>query len=444
MLTGKSPRGQARTGSRREGEAAVIHDDPAPEVVALVGALGHRMLARTESITEGMGALLAVGVAGIDNDPDLTELMVASVRANVTTIFHVLANNIPIDNLQPTTAAVEYALRSAQRGVPGNALRRAYHVGQDDLQNEIFNEIRGLECSDELKLKVMHRTTQVINGYIDWITQYVLDAYDEERQRWVSATGNMRTVLINRLLNRQNVDPDAFCNQTGYALDQYHLGLVVWAEDGQPDQEALMQIQHFVLDLAHTADLLREPITTAIDRSTIWAWLPLRSGPDRFDLDDARRVAAKNAKFSVSFGLPSPGPSGFRRTHQQAQATRSLAGVSDHFATGVSYGDQGVAICSVLAQDLDTTRLWVHEVLGALATNSESHERLRETLRVFLAADGSYTESAETLNLHRNSVKYRVLKAGEERGRPIATDRLDVELALQVCSFLGESVLSPG
>jgi DNA-binding PucR family transcriptional regulator len=47
------------------------------------------------------------------------------------------------------------------------------------------------------------------------------------------------------------------------------------------------------------------------------------------------------------------------------------------------------------------------------------------------------------LNLHRNSVRYRVRKAEAERGRPVTEDRMDVELALQVCHFLGDAVLDP-
>jgi DNA-binding PucR family transcriptional regulator len=37
--------------------------------------------------------------------------------------------------------------------------------------------------------------------------------------------------------------------------------------------------------------------------------------------------------------------------------------------------------------------MWL--VLGALATDDESSERLRETLRVFLSARGSYMAAAE-------------------------------------------------
>ncbi len=91
------------------------------------------------------------------------------------------------------------------------------------------------------------------------------------------------------------------------------------------------------------------------------------------------------------------------------------------------------------------TRDWVAAVLGELATDDENDARLRETLRVYLACGGSYKVAAEELNLHFNSVKYRVARAVERRGREIGGasggDRLDVELALLACHWYGRAVL---
>lgn len=55
----------------------------------------------------------------------------------------------------------------------------------------------------------------------------------------------------------------------------------------------------------------------------------------------------------------------------------------------------------------------------------------------------SYKAAAEELNLHFNSVKYRVARAVERRGREIGGDPLDVELALLACHWYGSAVLRP-
>ena len=49
----------------------------------------------------------------------------------------------------------------------------------------------------------------------------------------------------------------------------------------------------------------------------------------------------------------------------------------------------------------------------------------------------------QALNLHFNSVKYRVGRAVARRGREIGSDRLDVELALLACHWYGAAVLQP-
>ena len=91
----------------------------------------------------------------------------------------------------------------------------------------------------------------------------------------------------------------------------------------------------------------------------------------------------------------------------------------------------------------DLLRAWVLTTLGQLATDDEHHARLRETLLVFLDTGGSYKATAERLMLHKNSVQYRIRRAEESLGRPVADHRHDVELALQASRWLGSSVLQP-
>jgi DNA-binding PucR family transcriptional regulator len=114
-------------------------------------------------------------------------------------------------------------------------------------------------------------------------------------------------------------------------------------------------------------------------------------------------------------------------------------GVSAPKVTAAS--DSGLSVAALLGDNADAAASWIGEVLGPLAAATESDERLRETLRVFLGAGSSFKAAAEELHLHVNSVKYRVRRAIERRGRPIADDRLDVEVALLLCHWFGGAVL---
>jgi DNA-binding PucR family transcriptional regulator len=66
---------------------------------------------------------------------------------------------------------------------------------------------------------------------------------------------------------------------------------------------------------------------------------------------------------------------------------------------------------------------------------------MRETLREFLHTGSSFKATADELHLHVNSVKYRVQRALERRGKPITDDRLDVEVALLLCHWFDTAVL---
>ncbi|MCX2712690.1 helix-turn-helix domain-containing protein [Mycolicibacterium sp. J2] len=131
---------------------------------------------------------------------------------------------------------------------------------------------------------------------------------------------------------------------------------------------------------------------------------------------------------------------GFRRSHTQALRARGIAMAAG--ATGVVDADTpGLAAAALLGENLDEAKVFVRDTLGNLATDDASDARLRETLRVFLKHGCSYTAAADELTVHFNTVKYRVGRALQRRGRPLGDDRLDTELALLACQWFGTAVL---
>ena len=424
-------------------------------VLEVVAETARRLDADQPQLVREMSAVLAREITELDHDARLMELLVASVDGNTKTIIHILANDIPVRNLRPTTAAVEYALRLAQRGIPAASLIRAYHLGQDGFRQRAFVEVQRGDHPPELRLLAMDRIAAVLHRYIDWITQYVIGEYERERARWQSSQETVRSSLIHAVVDGQPVDPAAFEAGTGYRLDQWHVGLVVWTTPSQSPAGAPVAnaadehraLETFVRRLAGSLGYPRAPLVVAVDRSTAWAWFPLRAAADTtrprsLDLSAVRAFAARSGHLRMTLGLPAHGEAGFRRSHEQAQQARSVALMAgDRVPAAVSFGDEGVAIVSLLARDLAATRAWVSEVLGPLAVDDESNAALRETMRIFLLTGDSYSRTAELLVLHRNTVKYRVSKVLDERGGSIDADRLDVALALQTCHLLGVSVL---
>jgi DNA-binding PucR family transcriptional regulator len=158
------------------------------------------------------------------------------------------------------------------------------------------------------------------------------------------------------------------------------------------------------------------------------------------DADLAPVVAKSAASASVAVGGPASGVDGFRRTHRQAKSAQVVALAAGPARARITpFVD--VAPVAMMCADIDSSRAWVAETLGALAHASERNEGLRETARLFLHTGGSFIATPDQLYLHRNTVQYRVRQAEELRGRPFTESRLDVELALPPYHWLGSAIL---
>ena len=415
---------------------------PPQRVKALVAEAALRLDRRQPQIARNMSDLIAREIRSLDVDRAFIDLLRASVDANTKTITHILINDIPIERLQPTTAAVEYALRLAQRDIPANSLVRAYNVGKDDFIGEIFPDVQALDCSAEDKFAVLQHMSSVVGRYIDWISQYVFEVYEKERERWISTQGNVRASLIHDVLGRRTVTAREFERETGYRLGGHHIGMIVWSTRTDPAPDELRMLAQVVSKMAVAARCSGPPLVTAVDRETAWVWLPFVARPSGLDMQEMQRIVGQARSCRASLGLSGVGVDGFRRTHDQAQAARRVVVTSGETTPVISFGDEGVAITSLLANDMESTSSWVAEVLGHLAVDNEQMRSLRETLRVFFLTGESYTDTAAIMKLHRNTVKYRIAKALEQGETVISSKRIDLAVALNVCHFLGPAVLT--
>ncbi|HEX5569683.1 MAG TPA: helix-turn-helix domain-containing protein [Streptomyces sp.] len=373
--------------------------------------------------------------------PRLVELLGASVQGNVGTILHTLQHDISAEHLEAPAAAMEYARRLAQHGVPVNALVRAYRLGQTAFLDSALTRITATGLAPELALAVAHRLLTVASGYIDWISQQVVDAYERERDRW-QAAGSTRAVHVRELLARDATTAPSAEAALGYSLEQHHLAVVLWFPEGSETSRPLGDLERAAHDLAGAVRAHRPPLFVAVDRLSGWAWIPLGS-QRTFDRRGINRlVTGRTDAPSVAVGTPAGGHHGFRRSHEQARTAHDVAVLRKPHPRRVTFYDEpGLPLVDLLAKDTEKARNWVAETLGPLAADNESAARLRNTLFTFLNSGSSHKAAAERLNLHHNTVKYRVKKAEEELGVAVADHRLGIELALLACDWLGGTVL---
>jgi GGDEF-like domain/PucR C-terminal helix-turn-helix domain len=415
-------------------------------VKSYIAEIAGRLHDRLVEVSSAVRRSLEGQIPELRGDAALVELLGTSIESNVDTILHSLRYDIAVERVEAPTAALEYARRLAQRGVPVNALVRAYRLGQRRVNELVFAELRAIDIPESMRVAVIEAITGTMFEYIDWMSQQVVGVYEDERERWLENQNSLRGLRVREILAAtKTIDVDAATTSIRYPLRWHHVGLVMWYPDPGAEGDELARLQRFLRDLGEAAAAAASPLFVAADQTCGWGWLPYRAAaPDAVARVRSFALSRPDSP-SLAIGSLAGGVEGFRRSHREAEDARGVAIVSERLSsstpTVIAATDPGLSVVARLGGDVVGTREWVATVLGDLATDDANDERLRETLRVFLGCGSSYKVAAEELNLHFNSVKYRVARAVERRGREIGGDRLDVELALLACHWYGSAVL---
>lgn len=413
-------------------------DTVAARVSDIAASLGRRVDELSATVT----GVLEDEIPDLRTDPELRVLLAGSVHANIETVLRSLEHGDSVRDLQVPAAASEFARRLAQYGVAVTSLVRAYRLGQTTVIGVFFDEVRRTDLEPRLALSVSQRFIAVVSEYIDWVSQQVVSNYERERDRWLANRSSVRAVRVQEILaGKDHPDIDTSIR---YPLRQNHLAAIVWVRQPQTAGDELAVLEQTARELSAVIGGRGDPLFVAIDRITGWIWIPLGHAATAPDLAALRQhLSSRRAELALALGAPASGIEGFRASHRQAETARKVALAGEPNMRAVTaFDDVGVSTVALLVDDIGRTRAWVLEVLGGLARDTDNAARLRETLRVFLGNQSSNIATGKALNLHYNSVKYRIKRAAEERGSDRGHDRLDVELALLICHWLGTAVLA--
>ncbi|MFI6059310.1 PucR family transcriptional regulator [Streptomyces sp. NPDC051286] len=390
-------------------------------------------------VSRDVWARLVAEIPQLRGDEDILSLLQASVSENVITMLHILEHDVSLENVEGPVAAWEYARRLAQRNIPISALVRAYRIGHFYFLQWPLDELHRQRPDEEVSAEATRRMLSVTFGYIDRISERVIEVYQLERDRWLLGQTAARTARVREILDEDRMDPDWAESVLGYRLGQRHLGIVLWLPERSHGGAALSRLDRLTGRIAAELDCSGRPLFVARDETLAWAWLPFGSrGEIPWELL-AGTVEDGDPTALACVGDLECGVEGFRRTHRQAVRAQDLAVAAGQDSRVTLYHQ--VAPIALMCKDIDDMRAWVWSVLGELATDDEHSARLRETLQIFLATGGSYTATAGRQILHKNTVQYRIRKAEEAMRRSVHERRTDLGLALLACQYLGPPIL---
>ena len=382
--------------------------------------LANRVERRTEQVARRMLAELIRQIPLYSHLPQeqLQGEILDILRYNLTVFFRILREG---GRPQPEDLAEirASAARRAEERIPLEAVLTAYHVGALVAWDELCAEAEEDE-TDQLLGLVGH-----IMGYIQAVTSGVAAAYLEERQAIYGEERDARRALAEALL--AGVPSDALAQRVGHVLAPSYL-VIELAIAPSPDEEdegvgavvaarrKLRRVERF-LGGGRWADALL--MLSASGGSVL---VPVRGEQARESaveemaaieelLAGVREAASAPVTAGVSFR---PGVSGVPAAGDEASEVLRLA-------RELGRPEGAYLLDDVLLEYVLTRPSEAGERLGDVLTPLDHGPELVATLEGYFAADFDRRRAAAALNIHPNTLDYRLRRVAELTGLSVST-----------------------
>jgi hypothetical protein len=91
----------------------------------------------------------------------------------------------------------------------------------------VFAEVQATDMEPMVRVAVLEKMSATMFAYIDWMSQQVVEVYEEERERWLENQNSLRVLRVREILAAKTpVDVDAAASTIRYPLRWHHLAVV--------------------------------------------------------------------------------------------------------------------------------------------------------------------------------------------------------------------------
>lgn len=315
-------------------------------------------------------------------------------------------------DLPPSSPAASSreARMAAHRGVPLAAYLHSYRVGHAVFQEHFLTHAERIGASSG----VLRAVTRNMFDYVDWLLPLAAEEYAAERLRLEAEPSRAWFHRVRGVLD------GAIDDDLGHPLDGAHIAIVL---DRRGGEELIAQLGH---------ELGASVLTTMAPESELWAWL---SGDALCEDDVLERLQRVFSLGAIGVSGGEYGRAGFVAAHRKARVARQLGLRRDDRV--VAYRD--VALEALAFGGPETARDFSRAELGPLGDDSERVAALRETVATYFALSSSSAAAAGALRIAERTVTYRLRRAEELIGRPLAERRTELEAALRLHRLLDVS-----
>ncbi|WP_158895959.1 PucR family transcriptional regulator [Amycolatopsis anabasis] len=357
-------------------------------------------------------------------DEDFWQATATGCASTLRSAWHALLAGEPIANAAPPPETVRWTTQLVHRGIDLSILLRIYQIGQAAVLEVCEHVASEIGPGDGTQGRVIGAVARYTSAYVDAVCEQLTEQYVNERAHWQAGTAARRAELTRALLDGWRPTSAAPTSAAlGYDLTRRHLACILWTESNSPVPEDAAA----TLARRLSADRV---LTVPVSDQMRWAWVSgerIEVSVDSMERIEGCRVAA---------GQLERGIEGFVQSHRQAAAARRVATTLapyDRFGV-VSYTQ--TALISLLIRDLDAATSFTALELGGLAENDDGTARLRSTLCAYFEEGQNLARTARRLDVHHNTISYRLHKAEELLGHPVQNRRLELEVALHLSGLL--------
>jgi hypothetical protein len=404
--------------------------------VALAGALGpvtdaaRRLAADLDPradarfVTDQCMTLVFPDRAG---DVRFREAMLASSYEKIDAMWRLIGGHSELAEIPPA-AAFHFAETAAEIGITLPEFEQVYRVGAGLVWLCWYRHALDRAASHDLPVEdLLGAPTMLIHAYIDRVFAPVQECYDAARAEHQGTTDHRQQNILREVLAGTKPMGEAETEQAlGVRLDGEHLAFVVHGDRSVDATELAVRIKR--------SCGISDSLVYRHDSSPV-VWL---SSPRRFQPAQLRRVheALATSGTAIAMGEPGSGLAGLGATGRDAlEASRLQQKLGTQATPLLRFAD--VRLESLFLSDPERARRFVQDELGPLDSPDPRMRRLRDTALVWLTA-GSHVGAATQLAVHEHTVRNRVAQIEELLGRPLASRRTELLVALRLKRILDE------
>lgn len=367
----------------------------------------------------------------LKTDATLVNELHASTRAHWRGFLAVVARDT--FEVQVGPEAFDLARTLARRGFDLPVLLSIYRIGQRSVWTYLTEMLTTQISDPELRSAVLLRFWSRLSEWLDNAIESMIIAFTEERDQWQRGSLARRVETVQAILSKRSLDSGAASATLSYPLNHSHTAFVLWVDDDFPDADVQRLLESAATTVG-TAVGSRRPLSIGSGARALWCWVATLQPTNRLT---AETVSALGSHVHVAIGTCAPGLDGFRQSHREARAAHRVATRRTPIPAVTCYADTELACLAAGLMGEDGMDTLVQRELGALAAADPTTERLRQTVRLYLLNASNADTTAGLLNVHPNTVRYRIRQAEELLGHPIDERRVYVELALAIIDTFG-------